>query len=113
MTLPHPKPGKRHKPIARKGGREIVGKAEYQRRREQAWDRDRGICCLCGLFVPLAEATAEHIIPRGMGGGKRDDRLSNLAVSHLMGNNSRGSRSMEAYMALSQEIRERNCRGGI
>lgn len=93
-----PKLPKRRKPIVRKGGREIVPKAEYQRRREQAWDRDRGICCLCGLFVPLEQATAEHIIPRGMGGGKRDDRLSNLGVSHWACNNFRGSMSFEKYL---------------
>jgi hypothetical protein len=108
-----PKPPKRSKPVVRKGGREVVGKVEFKRRREQAWDRDRGICILCGLFVALEEATAEHIETRGMGGGKRDDRLPNLAVSHWGGNNARGSQSMAVYMALPQEVRERNCRGGV
>lgn len=111
----HPKPKSPRKPGVRikKGGREVVGKVEYKRRREQAWDRDRGLCCLCGEYVPLEEATAEHIESRGMGGAKRDDRLSNLAASHWFGNNVRGSQSMAAYMALPLETRIRNCKGGI
>lgn len=85
------------------GGREVCGKsapgrAEYQRRREAVWDRDRGRCCLCGTFVELAEATAEHIITKGMNGAKRDDRVWNLGVSHWFGNNARGSMSYERYM---------------
>jgi hypothetical protein len=110
MTLAFPKPGpKKRRP--RPGGREVVGKAEYKLRREQAWGRDRGICCLCGLFVSLEECTAEHIIPRGMGGSKRDDRLSNLGVSHLLGNNARGSQAMDVYLALPLEVRVQNCKG--
>lgn len=84
-----------------------AGRAEYQRRREAIWDRDRGICCLCGLPVALSECTFEHLNGRGMGGGKRDDRESENAVSHYFGNSHRGSVSMVDYMKkpLSERIR--------
>jgi hypothetical protein len=35
--------------------------------------RDHGICCLCGEFVPLQDATFEHIETRGMDGALRND----------------------------------------
>jgi len=97
-----------------KDGREILGKnsadrREYRRRREDAWDRDRGICILCTGFVPLEEATTEHITTKGHGGGKHDDRLENLAVSHWFGNNARGSMSLERYLQKSLEERIRLC----
>lgn len=96
------------------GGREIclsttAGKAEYRRRREEVWDRDRGVCVLCGIFVPLECCTLEHIISRGMGGSKRDDRIENLAISHWHGNNSRGSQSLERYLELPPQERIRRC----
>lgn len=96
-------------------GREILGKSpadrnEYKRRRGDAWDRDRGICILCECFVPLEQATTEHIGTKGMGGSKHDDRLENLAVSHWFGNNSRGSQKLEVYLQKSLEERIRLCR---
>src|ERR1700683_2815048 len=83
---------------AHRGGREVCGKdaagrAEYNRRREFCWDRDRGICCLCGRFVPLEQATMEHLNGRGLGGSKRDDRPQSCGVAHWFGNNAKGSMS--------------------
>lgn len=98
------------------GGREIcstspAGRAEYQRRREQRWDIDRGLCCLCGLFVPLDQATVEHPNGRGMGGSKRDDSIEAIRVAHWCGNNAKGSVPYEQYMKLPSEVRIRNCKG--
>jgi 5-methylcytosine-specific restriction endonuclease McrA len=112
MTFP--KPAKRRKPsVVKRGLREIVGKAEYQRRREFVWDRDRGICCLCGHFVALESATMEHLNGRGMGGSKRDDRPEACGIACWGGNNAKGSQSYAKYMELPQEVREKNCRGGL
>ena len=88
-----------------------AGRREYKQRREDAWDRDKGICILCERFVPLEQATVEHIRTKGLGGGKHDDRLDNLAVSHWYGNNARGSRALEAYLALPVDVRIKNCQG--
>lgn len=90
-------------------GKSAAGRAEYKRRREQAWDRDRGICILCEEYVPWEEATTEHIITRGMGGSRTDDRLENIAVSHWFGNNARGSVSLELYLQKPLEERKRLC----
>ena len=97
-----------------KDGREILGKsardrAEYKRRREDAWDRDRGRCVLCEGYVPLEQATTEHIQPKGHGGAKHDDRLDNLAVSHWFGNAARGSMSLERYLQKPLDERKRLC----
>lgn len=99
-----------------KDGREVCGKsgadrAEYKRRRERAWDRDRGICVLGERFVSLDEATTEHIETRGLGGAKHDDRLPNLAVSHWFGNNARGSMALGLYLQKPLDERIRLCLG--
>jgi hypothetical protein len=106
----HPKPAKPRRRGPR-GGRKIAGKAEYKRLREFVWDRDRGICCLCGEFVPLESATYEHLNGRGMGGSKRDDRPERCGVAHWGGNNAKGSMTHQRYMEIPLEVRVQNCRG--
>ncbi len=77
-------------------------RAEYKRRKNAMWERQKGICCLYG-FLPecpgkleIKLATFEH--EDGRGGGKRDDRISLPdgtwinGVSHLMCNSLKGSR---------------------
>ena len=91
------------------------GRAEYKRRKEAMWERQKGICCLYG-FLPecpgkleIKLATFEH--EDGRGGGKRDDRISLPdgtwinGVSHLMCNSLKGSRHIpfnEARNALAK-----------
>ena len=107
----------KHRPPVRKvGDREIcssspAGRAEYQRRRELRWDMDRGICCLCGQFVPLNQATVEHPNGRGSGGGNRDDSVEAIRISHFFGNNAKGSISLERYLQLPLDVRVKNCKG--
>lgn len=52
-----------------------AGLREYKHRRELMWIRDAGICCICGIWVPLESCTFEHWAGRGMGGAHRDDRM--------------------------------------
>lgn len=63
-----------------KGGREVctktaAGLREYCRRTEAMWERQRGLCSICGLPMRIEEATFEHDDGRGHGGGHRDDRI--------------------------------------
>ena len=94
-----PKPGKkRREPIKRVGNREICdsktagGRREYRMRLTIAWTKQRGLCALCGLPVALEEATADHISPRGMGGGSRSDNQENIQAAHGVCNSNRGSK---------------------
>ena len=78
------------------------GRAEYKRRKEAMWKRQKGICCLYGFFpqcpgkLLLKECSFEH--EDGRGGGKRDDRISLPdgtwinGVSHLQCNSAKGSK---------------------
>lgn len=114
ILKPHMLKKSRRAPYKTVQGREVcdkskAGREEYRRRRELAWDRDRGICILCERFIPLEEATTEHIITKGAGGSKHDDRLENLAVSHFFGNSARGSMKLEMYLAKPLEERIRLC----
>ena len=61
-------------------GREVClrsapGLREYRRRVMKMWERQEGRCCSCQKPMGTAEATFGHESSRGMGGGKRDDRI--------------------------------------
>lgn len=82
-------------------GREIcnsnkAGDAEYKRRTIAMWERQNGLCCNGGEYVPKEFATFDH--EHGRGGGRRDDRLdlpdgSRInGMSCLLHNHIRGSK---------------------
>ncbi len=72
------------------------------------WERDKGLCCLCGQPIYDSRATFEH--KNGRGGGKRDDRIEFNGVAHWLGNGMKGSMSYEHYMELPLETRIKYCR---
>lgn len=52
-------------------------------RRARIWERDGGVCYLCGVEVALGEAwEAEHVIPWAL---SFDDSDANLKVAHKDG----------------------------
>ena len=76
----------------------VAGKREYENRTTQMLERQGFRCCLCGEFVWPAEVTFEHEDGRGMGGARRDDRISLPdgtwinGAAHRHCNNEKGSR---------------------
>lgn len=88
-------------------GREVCkldckkGMDEYIRRKRVAWEGQKvngvSICPLCHLRLNWGDATVDHKRPRGMGGGSRDDRQSNIAAVHGRCNTERGSRRSGYY----------------
>jgi 5-methylcytosine-specific restriction endonuclease McrA len=100
----HP-PKKPPKPAVRvmKDGREIcdqltkAGRDEYTRRKRWAWEDQKHICAICHKPLTWADTTADHIQPRGMGGGRRDDSQKNLAAVHWKCNAERGSKTSGYY----------------
>ena len=96
-------------------GREVIqhtesGRKILQQRWNTAWRESQGFCCLCSDRVQPFEATLEHKTSKGAGGGKHDDRQSNLGISHLAGNIAKGSMSLEQYLKLPLDVRIRNCK---
>ena len=87
-----------------------AGSDLYYQRYCIAWRESKGICCLCGLSMHDDLATLEHLTAKGAGGGKHDDRQSNLGISHLHGNVAKGSMSLEQYLKLPLDVRVRNCK---
>jgi hypothetical protein len=75
-------------------GREVLTGEAWERRREECFERERGVCEGCRRFAPLHDeygptdsrvlsvvvkaGHAHHKRHRGMGGAFRDDRLVNL-----------------------------------
>src|SRR6266704_4988842 len=57
------------------------GRREYQRRTREMWERQEHMCCLqwhiksCPGRLNWADATFDHEVARGHGGGSRDDRI--------------------------------------
>ena len=97
-------------------GREVIqtktlaGRAILAERRMKAWRDSMGLCCLCSLTVQAWDETLEHLTSKGAGGGKHDDRQSNLGISHRHGNQDKGSMSLEQYLKIPLDVRVRNCK---
>ena len=73
-------------------GREICTPAEMRRRLGILLHKQGGVCALCLRPIEdYREAQVDHIIPRGMGGGRRDDRFSNIQAVHGRCNMQKGS----------------------
>jgi hypothetical protein len=99
------KPNRLPKPAVKvmPDGREICdcstpsGRAEYKRRSEAMAERQHYRCALCGKTLVGWHPSFDHEDGRGMGGGRRDDRIwvdgkwKNAAV-HISCNNDKGSR---------------------
>lgn len=104
MTFP--KPGqtrKKREPVKYpdgEGGREVIdtstaeGKRLWRARTIFVWVSHGNLCGICGKWVELDELTGDHINPRGMGGGKRDDRIKNLQPAHFSCNAEKGSKRL-------------------
>ena len=91
LAFPKPKDIKKVRPFIKifPNGREVLniktkaGMDEYQRRRMAMWDRQGRRCALQITDIckqrqgrwPQDEVQFDHELGRGMGGGKRDDRI--------------------------------------
>ena len=96
-------------------GREVIqnttaGRWIREQRYVRAWEESQGFCCLCSDRVNPYDATLEHFISKGSGGGTHDDRQKNLGISHRNGNIAKGSMSLEQYLKIPLDVRIRNCK---
>jgi len=84
-------------------GREVCqltakkGMDVYLQRKRVAWEAQGRKCAICHEPLRWADSTVDHIRPRGMGGGARDDRQENIAAVHGLCNQERGSRRSGYY----------------
>jgi 5-methylcytosine-specific restriction endonuclease McrA len=59
------------------------GRKGQEDRKEVVYQRDQGLCAICGNFVPWEEADLDHIIPRWrFDPPESGDRLENQQVLH-------------------------------
>jgi ribosomal protein L44E len=103
-------------------GREIcnrrtrAGRAEYKRRIGIMWERQGRMCCLHGHLkacpgkLNRLDATFDHEVPRGMGGGSQDDRIEvngrrQNGAAHNVCNLAKGSRRIDYNAAYNSQIR--------
>lgn len=57
---------------------------------QELWNREGGICCLCGNPVSMIYATREHKTSRARG-GKDGRNYSNLGIAHEFCNRKKDS----------------------
>jgi hypothetical protein len=92
------------------------GQDEYERRKRAMWDRQMHICCLYGFIescpgkLNWADAMFAHEIPRGHGGGSRDDRIEvkgklQNGVAHARCNSLQGSRRINFNVPYNDRIK--------
>jgi hypothetical protein len=61
----------------------------------EIWKRDHAICHLCDNYVPLLEASRDHVLPRHDGGKTTWD---NIRLAHKECNSRRGHRDVKEYV---------------
>jgi HNH endonuclease len=78
-------------------GRLILSVKDWQAMKRRMWDAltsftNFGVqCAIChGTIKRYEDFEPDHVVPRGMGGGKRDD--SNIQPSHALCNRLKGSK---------------------
>jgi 5-methylcytosine-specific restriction endonuclease McrA len=87
------KPKRRTRTKEYRDGRVVLSEAAWYRLKEKLWAERERVCGICGRTIFFREdVELDHIIPRGMGGGTRDDRTENLQLSHRWCNREKGSR---------------------
>jgi len=76
----------------------ILSAADWQKMKREMWNTvlltgHWPLCGICALSIyNYWDFEPDHIQPRGMGGGKRDDSPSNIQASHKICNREKGSR---------------------
>lgn len=97
--FPIPKVKSRPKPEVKKDGRLVLSPYRWAKQKLEMWNAaviaNSGsvICHLCKSPIrSFGDFEPDHIITKGHGGGKRDDRRGNLAPSHAWCNRERGSK---------------------
>ena len=61
------------------------------------WERDNGVCHLCGEYVHYEQASRDHLVPRFNGGPTTFD---NVALAHKKCNSKRGIVPIDEFKRL-------------
>ena len=75
-----------------RGFREIRSPEEMKILVERKRREQKGKCGICGLRLLRGQATPDHVEPRRMGGGFRDDHPDNIQAVHGWCNQEKGSK---------------------
>ena len=73
---------------ARKKGAHIVEFVDARK----VWERDNGVCYLCGLPVELLKMSIDHVVPLSRGG---EHSYSNCRLSHATCNRKKYNKMLE------------------
>jgi len=63
----------------------------------EVWKRDHGICHLCDKWVPLEEASRDHVIPRYHNG---KTTWGNIKLAHRSCNSQRGHMDVDDFQLI-------------
>lgn len=86
---------RKKKPMTAKRARTAKMNRELAKKKREMWDRCAFMpeCAICGDGIEeFSDCEIDHINPRKMGGGARDDSDSNLQLTHYACNREKGSK---------------------
>lgn len=76
-----------------RGYRELRSNSAMKRLLVKKVKDQHGLCGICHQeFLDISEVVPDHIEPRGMGAGRRDDHPENIQAAHSSCNLEKGSR---------------------
>lgn len=59
--------------------------------KERVYERDNGICCICGNWVAKSDATIDHVYPISRGG---PHTMGNVGIAHHRCNQYKSNRTI-------------------
>lgn len=78
-----------------RGYRELRSPSAMRRLVNQKVGEQQNVCPLCGKeFSDMREVGPDHVLPRGMNAGKRDDHPDNIQATHNLCNLAKGSKRL-------------------
>ena len=78
-----------------KEGRVILSENHLRNLRRLWWQQSKRTCHLCERpILDFSDYTLDHLRPKGMGGGSRDDSENNLRPAHWKCNIEKGSKRL-------------------
>jgi hypothetical protein len=74
----------------------ILSEADWRKMKRGMWTKGKVLLCgICGLRIRrYKDLEPDHVKPRGMNGGFRDDSPGNIRASHRWCNREKGSRRL-------------------
>lgn len=91
------------------GYRYKLSPAEMRKVLDRKIQEQQGICGICeNPMEDYREVVPDHILPKGLGGSRCDDRDSNIQAAHMVCNQQKGSQREAGPKEIAEHMAMRN-----